>query len=184
MLKYFLASVLLVAAYSLVISAYDQNDEFDQHSTSKSKQPETITTNKPDTKNPKDFRDIAFTDCGNHELLHVRLTGCRGSIPCVLYRKTVVQLTAIFKSNQNTTIAVVGLQATLPGGLELPVPGVDTNACHHEHCPITCGSLVTFTYPWVVPKFMPQFSNLTLKAYMEGEHGRMACGIITNVSIR
>lgn len=66
MLKYFLASVLLVAAYSLVISAYDQNDEFDQHSTSKSKQPETITTNKPDAKNPKDFRDIAFTDCGNH----------------------------------------------------------------------------------------------------------------------
>ncbi|KAH9396472.1 Phosphatidylglycerol/phosphatidylinositol transfer protein [Tyrophagus putrescentiae] len=119
---------------------------------------------------------VKFHDCGKGEVSSVAVDGCSGD-SCVIYKSKPVHVLAEFTANQDTAKAEMQVTGTL-NGLEVPIPGVETDGCKFVKCPLKKGTKYTFDYTFHIPSVVPTIkSTLTLKS--TGEHGPLACGSVS-----
>ena len=93
---------------------------------------------------------------------------------CVIHKSKPVHVQSNFTANQDTSKIDVKVTATL-NGLEIPIPGIDTDGCKVLKCPLKKGTKYFLDYTFHIPSIAPEIkSKVTLKSY--GEHGLIACG--------
>lgn len=78
-----------------------------------------------------------------------------------------------FVANQDTSKATFKFTADL-GGLTIPVPGIDSDACHHLKCPLVKGQKYAYTFTLQVPKIAPTIKAV-VRMELVGDHGSLAC---------
>jgi len=62
-------------------------------------------------------------------------------------------------------------------GLEIPVPGVESNGCNHVKCPLVKGEKYEFVYSLNIPKLLPDV-KADITAKLVGKDGVIACGTV------
>lgn len=129
------------------------------------------------------FLFLVYIHIANHEIKKVMVDGCHGSDPCIIHRGKPFTLEALFDANQNTKTAKIEIKASLDG-LEIDVPGIDTNACHFVKCPLVKGQQYDAKYTWNVPKIAPKSENVVVTVKLVGDNGVLACAIATHGKIR
>ncbi|XP_054154518.1 mite group 2 allergen Lep d 2-like [Oppia nitens] len=120
-------------------------------------------------------KGIPYKDCGHHEVTDFEITGCTTN-PCTLHKGQEITITIEFIANQNSQKAEIDLVAKV-GDIEVPVPGVDKNACNHMPCPVKKGDTVTLKYKATIPKNAPTI-EADVTARLKGENGDLVCGIV------
>jgi len=81
-----------------------------------------------------------------------------------------------FVANQNTDKVAFKFTANI-GGIEIPVPGVDSNGCNGLTCPLVKGEHYSFRFHMVVPKLLPNLQTV-VGTQLVGDHGVLACANI------
>lgn len=118
---------------------------------------------------------VKFKDCAHHEISLIEVIGCVGNNPnvCPLPKGKDFKLTMNFVANQDSAKAAFRFTADV-GGIKIPVPGIDSDACHHLKCPLVKGEKYAYTFTMQVPKIVP---NLKAVVRMElvGDHGALTC---------
>jgi len=124
------------------------------------------------------FSILDFVD--HHELTKIDVDGCigatAGAAACSMQKGKQVQLSFDFVSNQDTSKVNFGWSANV-GGVDIPVPGIETDACKHLSCPLVKGQKYVFTFQMVIPTLLPNIkadNTYTLK----GDQGVIACGVL------
>lgn len=102
----------------------------------------------------------------------VDISDCSGDT-CVIHKGKDLVFDAFFTANQDTAKADIKLTAMV-NGLELQVPGVESNACNHMKCPIKKGDVTEFKYSINVPRLLPDV-KAEVTAQLVGEQGVLAC---------
>ena len=81
---------------------------------------------------------------------------------CKVHKGKDVTFSTNFAANQDTATVKLEMFANL-GGIEIPVPGMQSNACDgHVKCPIVKGQNYIFTYSFNLPSMIP---NVSLSQY-------------------
>nr|ABU97461.1 group 2 allergen Ale o 2 [Aleuroglyphus ovatus] len=119
--------------------------------------------------------DFKFSDCGHGEVTKLDLSDCSGS-HCVIHKGKEFKMSADFVANQSSEKVEIKIIAKV-NGLEIPVPGVESNGCNHMKCPVTKGQKYTFNYGISIPKLLPNIKAL-VTAKLIGDHGVLACLIV------
>lgn len=101
------------------------------------------------------------------------LSDCSGD-SCTIHKGKDFKLSADFVANQDTKKVEIKITANV-NGLEIPVPGVESNGCNgHIACPLTKGSKYTFNYSLNIPKLLPNLKAV-VNAQLIGDAGVLAC---------
>ncbi|XP_017461212.1 PREDICTED: mite group 2 allergen Tyr p 2-like [Rhagoletis zephyria] len=122
--------------------------------------------------------EVKFHDCGHNEITKVEVDGCSGEL-CTLHKSKPVHLKSTFTANQDTTKIELKITGKL-NGIEVAVPGVETDGCKIVKCPLKKGQTVPFEYTFTIPAIVPAVPDtmVTLKAV--GDHGVLACASVHN----
>ena len=104
------------------------------------------------------------------------ITECKGD-SCVIHKGKDLKLDADFTANQDTTKIHVSLIASA-NGLQIPVPGIDSDGCKYVKCPLVKGQKYTLIYDLTVPTILPSIKTV-VTAKLIGDHGVLACGSVS-----
>ncbi|XP_017489350.1 PREDICTED: mite group 2 allergen Pso o 2-like, partial [Rhagoletis zephyria] len=111
------------------------------------------------------------------EVTSLDIAGCAAGHTqsvCPMVKGKEFVLSFDFVANSDSAKVAFKFTADLGGGVVLPVPGTDNDACHHMKCPVVKGQKVAFKYPMVVPKVLPNLKAV-VAATLVGDHGTLAC---------
>lgn len=124
---------------------------------------------------------ITFQHCGGAVIQSLIVTPC-ASDPCVIPVGTQINITFEVESNQDSDKVLFDPRVTVLG-LQLPIPGVEKDACRSGAvvCPVHNGKLFAGTISAYVYNFVPSLT-VTTTWKMVGAQGIIACGA-TNVTV-
>jgi hypothetical protein len=111
-----------------------------------------------------------FQDCGS-EATSVQLIvpGCEFP-PCVAERGSSFPVSIIFDADHDVAELFAEVTANI-GGVEVPWPGFDANACSYldPPCPIGTGVLANWTYPVEVLAEYPAITTVATFKLLDGD---------------
>nr|AUF42067.1 group 2 allergen Sui p 2 [Suidasia pontifica] len=119
--------------------------------------------------------EMKFQDCGHGEVKKLLVSDCSGDY-CIIHKGKKLSMEADFVANQDSPTAVIKISAKV-NGVELQVPGIETNGCHHMKCPLVKGQSYQFKYDMVIPQILPNV-KADVTASLTGAHGLLACGTV------
>ena len=114
---------------------------------------------------------------GHNEVLKVEVNDCDGEV-CVLHKSKPLNMKSTFVSNQDTAKLELKVTANI-GGLELPVPGIDSDGCKVVKCPLKKGETYTTSYSQMLPSITPK-GRTTVTARLIGDHGPVVCSSVVH----
>ena len=106
----------------------------------------------------------------------VEISGCSGDT-CTIHKGKPLHFVAEFTANQDSKKAEIKISGMV-NGLEIPIPGVETNGCNHVKCPLVKGQKYTLIYDLTVPTILPSIKTV-VTAKLIGDHGVLACGSVS-----
>ncbi|KAG7164852.1 NPC intracellular cholesterol transporter 2 homolog a-like [Homarus americanus] len=118
-----------------------------------------------------------FEDCGSvGSDVKVEVEGCNIP-PCHLPRGDILDVNIQFTSSRNTETLKIAASAYI-GGIEVPWPGVNTDACINTQCPITEGSRVNWLMPVNILKVYPKITTIVTFKLLDSAKEPQACVVI------
>lgn len=115
----------------------------------------------------------------------LQLSGCTSnSAACVIFKGESVHLAGDYIANQNASSVEIQIRAKLAGsGIEMVVPGVESDGCNHLTCPLVSGRTYHFGYDLVLPRFLPTTkSSVTAKLINSSERGNKEKAVISCIN--
>lgn len=112
---------------------------------------------------------------GHGEVKSVDVSGCSGDY-CVIHKGKPLELKADFVANQDTDKLKLKIIAKV-NGIDVQVPGLDTDGCHYVKCPLKKGQEYTVDYKLNIPKIVPKVKAV-VRVDVEGDHGQVGCGAV------
>ena len=119
---------------------------------------------------------VKFEDCGNKEILQVKISGCNLSEDvCRVTYRNPIKIETHFVANQNTRYVVLDMTAS-KWPLRFKVPELHQNGCdgHNLTCPLKEGEQQVYTHTYQVPSYVPR-KTATIRAEFFGEKGSLGC---------
>lgn len=122
------------------------------------------------------IRDAVYEDCGSTaEIVSVQVEPCT-SDPCTMKRGTLASLYFEIVSDQDSNTAKLEATAKV-FGLDIPVPGVDTNMCNGiVKCPIVKGQSYKGKISMTLPTMAPMVCLLTPALAMDWQQINCCAG--------
>ncbi|XP_068232409.1 mite group 2 allergen Gly d 2.02-like [Palaemon carinicauda] len=120
-----------------------------------------------------------FQDCGSIGIDVVLDVADCPTPPCVLQRGHSYLINFKFTSSVDTDTLTIGASANL-GGLEVPWPGIDTDACKglegtDSPCPIKAGDFVDWKFEAVVLPEYPKIQTMITFKLIDSNKGYQTC---------
>ncbi|KAI2803148.1 Phosphatidylglycerol/phosphatidylinositol transfer protein [Blomia tropicalis] len=127
--------------------------------------------------------NIRFHDCANHEISSINFSGCTSEDrECKLYKGKDNIFKVHFTANQDSPTVKLEMLATI-GGIEIPVPGLETDACKgHVKCPLVKGQKYDFVYNFNLPVAFPNVHAVVVTKLV-GSNGVLTCGKMNGVLV-
>ncbi|KAL1455088.1 hypothetical protein WDU94_009207 [Cyamophila willieti] len=131
--------------------------------------------------------DVQFSNCWKPEVRHctvhsVKIDPCfqengLATDPCEL-RRGVDNATLVmeYTTDFNTTDHVLQMAHKSEPIADIPLEGMDTEACHYTTCPIIAGERSTYTFPIEIKEVYPEGPyTIKWKLWNDGEAIKEAC---------
>ncbi|XP_071529392.1 mite group 2 allergen Pso o 2-like [Panulirus ornatus] len=118
-----------------------------------------------------------FQDCGSvGSGVALTVEGCQTS-PCQLHLGQSANVSIQFTASQASRSLTVHVTADIYG-VEVPWPGLDTDACHHTTCPYADGDHVDWAMTVEVSKHYPLISTKATFKLVDGGGQSQVCALV------
>lgn len=106
---------------------------------------------------------------GQGQIKLVDLSDCEGDY-CIIHKGKDLKLHAELVPQEDAEHVKIVLKAMM-NGIEIPVPGIDTDGCKHMKCPLKKGERVSFDYSMNIPKILPDIKAVVTAELVNGDNG-------------
>ncbi|KAK4313594.1 hypothetical protein Pmani_015073 [Petrolisthes manimaculis] len=115
-----------------------------------------------------------FQDCGSlgSDVTFI-VEGCEVP-PCLLHRGTIIPTIIEFIPSVNSDTLTNAITGNL-GGIEVPWPGMDPDACHFTTCPITAGTKTHWEMPVEILAEYPEISTVVTFKLLDNSGASQSC---------